>query len=295
MDFSNVYNFNFYDKEPSFYLIALISHWLLGDAVRGTLAIYALLGVALKTIGIYKLSRIPFLSLIFYISSNYFLQEFGQIRVGVASAIFLLAIPDIANKNYKEYLIKTIIAVLFHYSAIIMLPLYLLLNITSRRLIYILLPIFGVCLFLLNEIILHFLLNNISLLNLIPNIISNKFIIYLDLIREESNEISIFNSYRFSLILIYYFCLLNIWRSKSEIDVLLTKIFGFSLFIFYAFSFLPVFAYRLSEFLGITNIILFASIPCIFKQKKLVIFIMIIYSTIILYKSLGILFSFSID
>ena len=279
IDFSGFSNLDFLGKEPSFYLIAYAAHWLFGDAVRGTFVIYALLGVTLKMAGIYRLSRIPLLSVIFYVSSYYLLHEMTQIRIGVASAIFLLAIPDIANKNFKAYITKAIFAILFHYSAIIMLLLYPILNTKMRNWFYYMLPILGLLFYFINRSVLEFVITNISILNFIPSFLSYKLILNLDLIQKGMyTEIRIFNLYYLSLMAIYYFCLVNMWRFKSDIDITLIKILGISLFTFFFLSFLPVFAFRISELLGIVIIILLASIVYIFKQKLLILLLVLIYS-----------------
>jgi hypothetical protein len=280
--FSNFSNLDFSDKEPFFYLIAYVAHWLFGDAVRGTFVIYALLGVTLKIIGIYRLSRIPMLSIILYVSSYYLIQELTLIRVGVATAIFLLAIPDIANRDGKAYLTKTILAILFHYSAIIMLPLYLILNTKRSKWFFLILPILGLTLSVIfGNFIINYINNNIYILNLIPAPLSHKLIFYLDLLKiGMCAQINIFSLYYLSWMAIYYFCIINIKRFKSDLDIVLIKILGFSLFIFYFFSFLPVLAYRISEILGIVIIILLPSIVYIFKRedRMIIIFIIFIYS-----------------
>jgi hypothetical protein len=290
INFLSFPDLNFFNKEPTFYLIAYAAHWLFGDAVRGTLLIYALLGVTIKMIGIYRLSRIPLLSVVFYASYYYPLHELTQIRSGVASAIFLLAIPDIANRNLKAYMTKTILAILFHYSAILMLLLYPILNIKYPKLnikiknsFYFILPILGLFLSFANKAVLDFIIANIFILNFIPSFLSHRVLFYLNLFqRDIFNEINIFNLYYLSLLGIYYFCLINLWRFKSNIDIILIKILGLSLFSFSAFSFLPVFAFRIFEFLGIVIMILLASIVYIFKQRVLLILFILIYSLMLL-------------
>ena len=281
IDFSIFSDLSFVDKEPTFYLIAYVAHWLFSDAVRGTFVIYALLGVTLKIIGIYRLSRIPLLSVFFYVSSYYLLHELTQIRVGVASAIFLLAIPDIADRNLKAYMAKTVLATLFHYSAVIMLPLYLILTSNRSGWFYFILPIVGVFFAHSDKYVLNFVYTNMFLLNLIPSFLSHKLINYIDLLQNGVfAKVNIFGFYYLSLMVIYYFCIVNIKRFKSDLDILLIKILGLSLFILYFFSFLPVFAIRISEFLAIVIMILFASIVYIFKQRILIICLILIYTLI---------------
>lgn len=287
IDFSNYAHINFTNMEPTFYFIVYISNYLFNDVIRGTFLIYALLGVTLKMAGIYRLSRIPLLSIIFYLCYYYPLHELTQIRVGIASAIFLLAIPDIDSHNSKAYLVKTVLAIIFHYQAIIMLPLYPLLNAKIGKWFYFIIPIVGIFSSVINESVLNLLIANKSILNIIPSFMHYKLYFYIDLFQKGVLDyINVFNLYYLSLLGIYYFCLMNTDRFKYDIDKTLIKILGLSLFIFPFFSFLPVFAFRIYEFLGIVIMILLASIVFVFKQKPIIIVFVLIYSLIALYKTL---------
>lgn len=287
IEFSNYIYFNFANMEPSFYFITYISHWLFNDVVRGTLLIYAILGVTLKIAGIYRLSHIPVLSIVFYLCYYYPLHELTQIRVGVASAIFLIAIPDIASHNCRAYFIKTLLAILFHYQAVIMIPLYLILNAKLGKWFYFIIPIIGLFFYLINQSILNFILANIAVLNLFPSFLSYKIIFHIDLLQKGLFDyINVFNLYYLSTLGLYYFCLININRFKFNVDTTLIQILGVSLFAFPFFSFLPVFAFRIFEFLSIVIMILLASIAFIFKQKYIIIIFALIYSLIALYKTL---------
>lgn len=279
IDFSSFSGLNFNDKEPSFYLIAYAAHWLFGDAIRGTFLIYAILGVTLKIIGIYRLSRIPLLSVFFYVCSYYLLHELTQIRVGIAAAIFLLAIPDIANSRFKSYLTKTVIAIIFHYSAIIMFLVYPIASTKGNKWFFYILPICGIFLSLAAGPILDFIITHISFLELIPSFLSYKLILYLGQIQKNINvQFNWQSIYHLSIIVFYYFSFINLNRFKSNIDIAMIKVLGFSLFVFYAFSFLPVLAYRLSEFLLIVMVVLVVSVIYIFKQKIILIIFVVLYS-----------------
>lgn len=281
LDFSDFLKLSIIQIEPFFYLIVFIANWLFGDPVRVSFLIYALLGVSLKMIGIYRLSHIPFLSVFIYLCYYYPMHELTQIRVGVASAIFLLAVPDMVNRDFRSYFTKAMLAILFHYSAVIMIILYPLINAKKNRYFWSIVPIFGLFFVFLNKLILDFIAMSIYLLEFLPSIFSYRILLYIDLYSKGIfNEINIFNLYYFSLVAIFYFCLINIKKFKSNLDIVLIKILGLSLFTFCAFSFLPVFAQRISEFLQVAIIILLPSIVFIFKQKKLIIFVIIIYSMI---------------
>lgn len=261
--------------EPTFWIINQFNQLLLGGNDQIFFLIYAILGVTIKIIAINRLSSLPLLSVYLYICLYFVLHEMTQIRVGVACGIFLLAIPDIVNKNFRIYLFKTLIAMAFHYSAIIMLVVYFVNNKNINRKIYFFLPIIGLFLaFIPNLMLTIFTFFEFIL----PSVIANKVTIYISLIdNEDYNKINIFNLFTLSLICFYYFALFNIWRLKTELDIVLIKFFGLQLFIYYAFSSIPAFAIRLSEFIGFSLVLLIPNLIFMFKQKLLPILFILVW------------------
>lgn len=73
----------------------------------------------------------------------YWILEYTQIRASCAIAIFMSSIPDLINKDSKNYLLKSFVATLFHYSASFMFILYLYIKIFRNKKWYIFFPIFG--------------------------------------------------------------------------------------------------------------------------------------------------------
>ena len=288
-----IHKYNFIQLEPSFYLIVNVSKFLFDDVVRGVFIIYALLGVSLILYAIKKNSSFPLLSLIVYSCSYFILQEMTQIRVGVAAAIFLLAIPDIVNRNLKSFLIKTALATLFHYSAIIMLFTYLLgsktyTNKTYTKLFYLFLPIIGI-LFSIFNAGKFFLAPIISFL---PEFLSYKINVYRDLSQMglfNINRIKVFDILYLELFIIYYFAIINKNKFKKETDVLQFKILGWAFFIFYFFSLFPVVAVRISQFLGIVSILALPSLISIVREKFFMYFLIVFSAFIMLYNVMSLL------
>lgn len=266
---------NIWQSEPTFWILNQFNQLLLGGNDQIFFLIYAILAITIKIIAINRLSSLPLLSVYLYICLYFVLHEMTQIRVGVACGIFLLAIPDIVNKNFRMYLFKTLIAMAFHYSAIIMLVLYFVNNKNINRKVYFFLPIIGFILaFIPNLMLTIFTFFEFIL----PSVIANKVTIYISLIdNEDYNEINIFNLFTLSLVCIYYFALFNICRLKTKLDTVLIKLFGLQLFIYYAFSSIPTFAIRLSEFIGFSLILLIPNLIFMFKQKLLPILVIIVW------------------
>jgi hypothetical protein len=286
------HNYDFISIEPSFYLIVDVSKFLFNDVVRGVFILYAFLGVSLTLYAIKKNSSFPLLSLIVFSCSYFVLHEMTQIRVALAAAIFLLAIPDIVNRNLKSFLMKTALAMLFHYSAITMLFTYLLgsktnTNKTHAKIFYLFLPIIGILLGIFN--VEKFFLPPI--ISILPKFLSYKYNIYSNLYKLGMfNRIRVFDTQYLGLLIIYYFAIININKFKKETDVLDFKILGWMFFIFYFFWFFPVIGGRISEFLGIVSILALPSLISIIREKffmySLVVFssFLMLYNIIVIHK-----------
>jgi len=269
---------NFLDKEPAFWMLVEINRVLFSSNERTFFLIFAIIGVSLKILAINRLSSMPFLSLWAYICLYFILHEMTQIRAGVASGIFLLAIQDIVNRNLKKFIIKVLFASLFHYSAIVMLPLYFL-NLRKISIIYFFLPVIGLFL-------AYFGLSKILLLNFtdfLPEFLSYKLRIYLSLLElGEHKEIHIFNFFYSSLLILLYFIFSLYYYAKNKIkfnnyDIFYIKVLSLLLFTFYFFSPVPVLAFRISEFLGVVLIILIPHIALMFKQKDIIKALIFLY------------------
>jgi len=268
-----------FDKEPFFWLIVGASKLLFADPVRGTFVIFAILGVSLKLYAIKKISPFPVLSVLVYICFYFIVHEMTQIRVGVATAIFLIAIPDIVNKNVRGFLLKTALATMFHYSSIIMVPLYFLNPKRYNRIFYTLLPFIGV---LLSVISIPSLLFS-SVVPLLTGFIGYRINIYYDLFQMgEMSEINVYNMLYLSLLVIHFFIMVNINRFKNPLIIILIKIFSWMLFLFYFFSFMPVLAFRFSEFFGVVLLLLLPSLIIIVQQKLLTSVLVVSYSLLML-------------
>ncbi|MEE9684328.1 EpsG family protein [Lelliottia amnigena] len=253
-----------YLREPSFNLLQLLNEIIFSGSTTSFFLIFAVLGVALKIYAIQKGSDYPLLSFVLYVFFYYILHDLTQIRVGVASALFLLAINDKINNHKRKAIIKIIIAVSFHYSAIIGLLLFILNGKRFNKLLYFILPTIGILLSILLTT------NTFSIATAyMPSVFAQKINTYIILQdRGSFNKINLFNFYYSGLLLIYY-SLIFIIKENDFKNILYLKFLGFGLFFFYALSFLPVLAFRISEFYCIVIIILFANVSKYFKQLYL--------------------------
>lgn len=85
--------------------------------------------IVIKSLKYYCLPNTFFLSLLFFISwYAFFLFIDNPMRNLIAVGIFLMSLRYVHERNFKKYLMMTILAVSFHFSAIIMLLFYYLAN-----------------------------------------------------------------------------------------------------------------------------------------------------------------------
>jgi hypothetical protein len=79
---------NLLDKEPAFWIIKRFNDIFFFGNIHTFFLIFATLGVSIKFLAIKRLSKLPLLSLIAYLSLYFILHEMTQIRAGVAAGLF---------------------------------------------------------------------------------------------------------------------------------------------------------------------------------------------------------------
>jgi hypothetical protein len=280
--YENISTIPFTFLEPSYYVIVKISSFIFHGPV-GVFIIYAIIGTGLKGFAFMRLTKYYSISLILYFCSFFLLHEMTQIRVGVASAILLLSIPCIRDRNWKGFLAYLVIGTLFHYSFIV----------------------FGLCYFLnpkrinpplILGIILGTYVMVLAGLNLTRifevihlGFISDKIETYKMLLEQGMfGGILLINPLLFLRFGVLSFMTLNhdILMAKNRYSILLIKIYSLSIFFFIAFADLPVLAGRISQLLGVVEIILVPLVVYILNPKYLSVALAIIFGMLIMYKQL---------
>jgi len=236
--------------EPTYIFISLIT-----PRIEWLMLIYATISISLILVGIKRLTEFYFFSLLVFFSGYFFLHEMTQIRVGVAAGLLLLCIEPIYNRNIRKFLFISVIAITFHYSALIILPLYFLR--TNKINILVFSAIIPIA-YLLHLLGIHFS----SLLYLFPteNAIQQKLIFHQQstLMAIETPKINVINIMQLLRIVFIY---LLLWKNSllqhsNEYFIILVKIYVFSIASFLLFADIPVLGFRISELLGIVEIIL---------------------------------------
>lgn len=269
MDYYNyIDHFNNYSEvvllEPTFKFISWLVNITIGPLPVYLFLIYSIIGVGLKLLAIRQLSSLCFLVLLVYLSEFFLLHEMTQIRAGVASGFLLLALKPLYERNFRLFFTYSVFATLFHYSGIILFPLWLLNNKHQK-----LFQIWAV------PIALSIYILDINIITTLPiPFVREKMLVYQNLKDaggDMHGHINVFNAVYMVKVFVYY---IMIWKydllqNKNKYFVLLLKIYGLSLFFLPLLASIPVFAFRLSELYGIVGIILIPMLYYVFSPKIL--------------------------
>ena len=274
-EFTSLFDADYSVREPSFWLIVYCSKLIFYDNGRLVFLFYAFIYVSISVYSIKRLTPHPFISLFCYVLLFFPLHGMTQIRAGVACAFFLLAIPDIVNRNIKLFLLKCTIASLFHYSAILIFITYIIDPKKINIKIYFLLPFFGLTFAMFGKVLIGFI-DNISMY--LPSFLSYKINIYLSLLREGSGgTVNLFSFYYFFVLIIYFLSLYLVFHCENKYRVIFCKLLGLSLFLYYLFSSFPIFAVRASEVIGVVVVFLLPDLSNCFKQKIIIICLVFVF------------------
>lgn len=278
-------------SEPTFIFISSLIQ-LLGLPAFILFVFYASIGVSYKMHTIYHNSSLPCVAIIIYISNIALLQDINQIRAGVATALFLIAVPYLAQRKMKKYLLLILLASLFHFSSLLYFMLFFFRKkeLSSKTfLFWIFLPVIGYA--------FYFLLNQSLIENIPITPIRNKLLMYKSLQEMGSEgfaDINLFNPYFLFKLFIYYFLLryYSFLKNKDENFTLYLKIFGISLFVFPVLGAVtPILGYRASDLFACIEILLFPYLFILFKGEKMKAicvgcYFLLLFSINILYKHL---------
>ncbi len=231
-----------------------------------TFFFYALIALSFKFAALSKLSDFFFLSLLVYFSNYFLLHEMTQIRVGVATAFFLFALPYLYSKKYTAYILMILLAILFHYSSILyVLPLFLKPDHFNKKLYYACLALILVLLFVpTNFIITLFRLDTGEL-----SFKSNNYLDYAELgITQQANKLNAGFIINYLLVFLWVIFIDQL-KMYNNYAILLVKLQILALFLFQFFSPIPGFAFRFSELFLCTQIFTTPFLVYLFKKKWL--------------------------
>ena len=262
--------------EPTYILICSFIKTYFFNGFPVVIFFYAILGVILKLKAITKLTDLVLLSMLIYFSRLFILQDMIQIRAGVAAGFVLLSIPSIQEKNIRSFIIYFLLAVSFHYSALIIAPFFFLNPKKIDKLIYtlvIILPII-LCIFKFDPVSIAAKFDF--------GIITEKINIYIARQKELRESVTLFGIGRIVQITLGIVFIFYSEKTGNKYAILLTKINCLGIACFYLFPNIPPIALRLSELLCCAQIILLPLLVYIIKPRIVAETIIIISSIIYL-------------
>lgn len=272
--FKNPYGVSASLTEPTFKIINGFAR--LCDAPLLLFVVYAFLAVPLKVSAIKRLSPYWYLSILLWYAHLFIIQEMTQIRVAVTSGVFLFALPYLGDGKKLKFTLCLVASILFHYSALILIPLLLLGNKYLSR--------YWKCLLFILPIALYaFPFVGMDVLKMIPiPFIQQKLQMYEELMIYEGigTEINIFNVIALARLFAYYVLL---WKYDYLVDKypyisILLKVFCYSICAYVALSFIPVIAMRIEELISIIDCILFPLLAVLVRPHWLGRLLVIMYA-----------------
>ena len=257
--------------EPSIIFLSLLVHSVFNTPIM-LFVIYAILGVLFKLKAIRKISPEYYLMpLLLYSTHFFFLHEMTQIRAGVACGISFLSLPYIKERKPIKFILLSLLACCFHYSAVMFLPLYFLTDKINTKVWS------NVFVFAAAMAILPFSL--LTVIERLPGlgVISDKIVAYQQLAEGGfASKINVFNPYIVLNELLVLLLLSVIGKSRLEAVPylsLLLKMNIIGILMFMGFKDLPVLSFRIYEYLGFSQVFLLSSIFIFFEEKKVMFMI----------------------
>jgi transmembrane protein EpsG len=117
-------------KESAVEPLYLLLEWvvkLFNGGINELNIVICLLTLILVFKTVRRLNCFPLLGILIFMAHGYFFL-FSQLRQGIAIGLFFYAIPYIQEGNFRKYLICMLLATGFHFSALILIPLYFVLR-----------------------------------------------------------------------------------------------------------------------------------------------------------------------
>ncbi len=268
-------HYNFLAYEPTFYLIVYLNNNFFNGYWFTFYLFYESFILFLFIVAIKKYSENIFLSFLIFSIVFLPLLTITQIRQGVSVGLFIIAIEDIVNRKPIKYYFKIILAILFHYSSIILIPLYFIKPNKINKLFYFLLPLIGIFIykFLLN-------INTITFLNkLMPIFIQarmNSYILFTKKHINGYNKINLLSFYHTTLFLIYLVSIFII-DMKNKTEIVWVKILGIGFFFWFSFANIPILSFRINNFFFPSLIFILPYLLKYIKQKQFFLSLLILY------------------
>lgn len=122
-------------------------------------AVTSVITLSLIFCGIYKYSTNPPLSIFLFVTMGYLFSSFNILRQYIAIAIIFVALNLIKENKFWRFLVLVLIAMMFHKTTIIMIPLFFLLRLRLKQSYMIIITMIGACFIPLRGVLTNMLVN----------------------------------------------------------------------------------------------------------------------------------------
>jgi len=241
---------------------------------------YALASLSIKTFAIKRFSINPYLTLLFYFSYFFLIHEMTQIRIALASGIFLISLVPFLKGHRMTFAALILLATCFHYSAIFYLLILLFNANRLNRNFYI-----GLLMF---SLLLGFI--KLPILNLLGNFdavdISTKLNTYIIISENGSIAVNVFNSLNILNILCCFYLIFVVNKEEFAKDrqlILFLKCNILSIFLFSFLAGAPAFSMRFNQLFGVAQIFLFTSLLKYLPFRRFNVFVLVLVAGFFFY------------
>lgn len=264
--------------EPGFYFIKIIASFL-GNPPFWGIAIFGFLSVTARFLYISRFNYYIWGMLLVYMSNVLVSQDMIAIRAAVASSITLFAIDLKFKGDWQKSLICLLCAVLFHYSAIVCLVLFLLNPHKHYRWLYL-------SALIISHVMAYYGFNLNQYLGLIATVEAGEVLYNM---YENSTELNVFNLLQIGHVLVCCFLWLFVGRIRKQEErcVIYLKLYTIGLCTVPLLAGMIAVATRLSElFLTVEIILIPIGFFAVFRNRVFGRLVLLFYCIIIFYFSI---------
>jgi hypothetical protein len=272
--------------EPGFIgIVLLFKFFFVQNYGVAIMLFFATTSVAMKIFIFDRFSINPYAVILLYFSHYFIIHEMTQIRIGLASAIFLVSLIFYFKNNYKAYAGMILLATLFHYSALI----YLILLFINKKKF----NLYFYSSLLIISFVLGFL--KLPLFNVVGDLFSSidntgKLGAYSNIIQYDmSDSVKVFNVINLGRIFCSVYLMFVVPKAEFLRDQRLTfflKCNIISIFALSLFSGVPLIAFRISDLFAILAVFNYAYLAKYLPFFKFNIWIVISIAGVLFYLNL---------
>lgn len=240
--------------------------------------LFASFSVGLKLLFLARYSQFWVLSVVVYLSNIYILHDLIQLRAAVASALLLWSLKYIYERRFLYFFGVFFVAFLFHYSSLLILPLWLLSKEKVSRWFFLLIPI---------SYVFYWLgIQCGTLVQFIPfDFAQSLYELYTRSLIDNDETINVYNVLHLlrCIICLLLLCNMKLILKHCIYTIIVLKIYILSLASLVVFSDIPTLAFRISELYQIVEIILIPMLIYIFRKELIGKCLVLLFAIITLY------------